>query len=89
MNISTDEFSDLGNIMIIPVFKHTKKAPNNTTIGLSRSASLSLIHISEPTRLGMISYAVFCLKKKRKPRAAGSTPKAVPAEGDPKIRVSY
>src|SRR5659263_375669 len=26
----------------------------------------SLIHISEPTRLGMISYAVFCLKKKKK-----------------------
>src|SRR5450756_2193819 len=26
---------------------------------------LSLIHISEPTRLGMISYAVFCLKKKK------------------------
>src|SRR5450759_5849941 len=26
-------------------------------------ACLSLIHISEPTRLGMISYAVFCLKK--------------------------
>src|SRR5450756_524468 len=25
---------------------------------------ISLIHISEPTRLGMISYAVFCLKKK-------------------------
>src|SRR5665648_609243 len=25
--------------------------------------SLSLIHISEPTRLGMISYSVFCLKK--------------------------
>src|SRR5450756_1415926 len=25
---------------------------------------MSLIHISEPTRLGMISYAVFCLKKK-------------------------
>ena len=27
-------------------------------------ASLSLIHISEPTRLRRISYAVFCLKKK-------------------------
>ena len=27
--------------------------------------ALSLIHISEPTRLGMISYAVFCLKKKK------------------------
>src|SRR5450756_2667155 len=26
------------------------------------SVRLSLIHISEPTRLGMISYAVFCLK---------------------------
>src|SRR5450756_583324 len=24
-----------------------------------------LLHISEPTRLGMISYAVFCLKKKK------------------------
>src|SRR5450756_3046250 len=30
------------------------------------SMYLSLIHISEPTRLGMISYAVFCLKKKKK-----------------------
>src|SRR5450759_2116560 len=29
------------------------------------SKELSLIHISEPTRLGMISYAVFCLKKKK------------------------
>ena len=27
---------------------------------------LSLIHISEPTRLRRISYAVFCLKKKKK-----------------------
>src|SRR5450759_4389668 len=29
-----------------------------------KALELSLIHISEPTRLGMISYAVFCLKKK-------------------------
>src|SRR5450756_2942721 len=29
----------------------------------TRLLYLSLIHISEPTRLGMISYAVFCLKK--------------------------
>ena len=28
--------------------------------------SLSLIHISEPTRPERISYAVFCLKKKKK-----------------------
>src|SRR5450756_3184360 len=31
----------------------------------SHVEDLSLIHISEPTRLGMISYAVFCLKKKK------------------------
>src|SRR5659263_713475 len=31
------------------------------TIRLSNALSMSLIHISEPTRLGMISYAVFCL----------------------------
>ena len=29
-----------------------------------KNANLSLIHISEPTRLRRISYAVFCLKKK-------------------------
>src|SRR5659263_714886 len=29
---------------------------------LHKARILSLIHISEPTRLGMISYAVFCLK---------------------------
>ena len=31
-----------------------------------RSKYLSLIHISEPTRRTPISYAVFCLKKKKK-----------------------
>src|SRR5665648_1156807 len=29
---------------------------------LHHGLGLTLIHISEPTRLGMISYAVFCLK---------------------------
>src|SRR5450759_815599 len=33
--------------------------------GIVTQWRLSLIHISEPTRLGMISYAVFCLKKKK------------------------
>src|SRR5665648_1217793 len=36
-----------------------KKQPKNIIL------MLSLIHISEHTRLGMISYAVFCLKKKK------------------------
>src|SRR5660398_182759 len=31
----------------------------------SAAGRLSLIHISEPTRLRRISYAVFCLKKKK------------------------
>src|SRR5428012_22117 len=35
-------------------------------VGAKSRRDLSLIHISEPTRLGMISYAVFCLKKKKK-----------------------
>ena len=33
---------------------------------------LSLIHISEPTRLLSISYAVFCLKKKNSPLPSSS-----------------
>src|SRR5678815_5961394 len=35
---------------------------------LGMELGLSLIHISEPTRLLSISYAVFCLKKKKKKR---------------------
>ena len=33
--------------------------------GVYTTLDLSLIHISEPTRLLSISYAVFCLKKKK------------------------
>ncbi|WP_267462454.1 lyase family protein, partial [Campylobacter coli] len=33
---------------------------------IGEDIQLSLIHISEPTRLLSISYAVFCLKKKKK-----------------------
>ena len=38
---------------------------DNMLMNIDGSIILSLIHISEPTRLGMISYAVFCLKKKK------------------------
>src|SRR5678816_1371489 len=37
-----------------------------TVDGVVTVVDLSLIHISEPTRLLSISYAVFCLKKKKK-----------------------
>ena len=40
-------------------FSHTSKVSKE-------ELDLSLIHISEPTRLRRISYAVFCLKKKKK-----------------------
>ena len=41
-----------------------------------RSQILSLIHISEPTRLLSISYAVFCLKKKKKKQHKNNTGKS-------------
>src|SRR5660397_268268 len=37
-----------------------------TQAALGPFMALSLIHISEPTRLRRISYAVFCLQKKQK-----------------------
>ena len=37
-----------------------------TGVAALNIGGLSLIHISEPTRLLSISYAVFCLKKKNK-----------------------
>src|SRR5664279_5894424 len=41
-----------------------KVQTNESTVGQAGHA-LSLIHISEPTRRTPISYAVFCLKKKK------------------------
>src|SRR5450756_799338 len=43
-----------------PMMANGRAKVNLTTDGFVKI--LSLIHISEPTRLGMISYAVFCLK---------------------------
>ena len=51
----------------MPASPHSKKlaAPIPTKRASQRTHYfLSLIHISEPTRLRRISYAVFCLKKK-------------------------
>src|SRR5678816_4633882 len=44
----------------------------NLNFALSTVCCLSLIHISEPTRLLSISYAVFCLKKKKKKKQYSS-----------------
>ena len=40
-------------------------AADRDNLELAVAVALSLIHISEPTRLLSISYAVFCLKKKK------------------------
>ncbi|MBW6131928.1 hypothetical protein KZ847_15895, partial [Pseudomonas aeruginosa] len=40
---------------------------------LELAYALSLIHISEPTRLRCSSYAVFCLKKKSAPTTRSGT----------------
>src|SRR5665647_3922756 len=42
------------------------QAPFRIHDGIDIVLKLSLIHISEPTRRTPISYAVFCLKKKKK-----------------------
>src|SRR5450759_5845232 len=49
-----------------PTFRSLSPRPNGFASASATGRlgyTLSLIHISEPTRLGMISYAVFCLKK--------------------------
>src|SRR5678815_3811791 len=46
-------------------FEFTERALRGVS-GAGIRKLLSLIHISEPTRLLSISYAVFCLKKKKK-----------------------
>src|SRR5450756_1186439 len=48
---------------IITSYEVYSKRPADSNLLIPTIEQLSLIHISEPTRLGMISYAVFCLKK--------------------------
>src|SRR5665213_1157816 len=49
------------------LYDNLQKMMNQGMVEEAPSPSdLSLIHISEPTRQAEISYAVFCLKKKKK-----------------------
>ena len=58
--------SDFYELKAIPDKKVIFKAyPANMKQILGAGYDLSLIHISEPTRQAEISYAVFCLKKKK------------------------
>eukprot|EP00658_Telonema_sp_P-2_P049272 TRINITY_DN37459_c0_g1_i2.p1 TRINITY_DN37459_c0_g1~~TRINITY_DN37459_c0_g1_i2.p1 ORF type:complete len:139 (-),score=26.53 TRINITY_DN37459_c0_g1_i2:38-454(-) len=74
-------WSDLPRFCIVPATPNPKetqaaqtlqKAANTLAMNMLSTSKrfkapleLSLIHISEPTRLLSISYAVFCLKKKK------------------------
>src|SRR5450756_2649453 len=63
------ELSEPGKLLIYGTrTQDPLKAASVKLDGVPTVYILSLIHISEPTRLGMISYAVFCLKKKNKKR---------------------
>eukprot|EP00658_Telonema_sp_P-2_P071247 TRINITY_DN60545_c0_g1_i1.p2 TRINITY_DN60545_c0_g1~~TRINITY_DN60545_c0_g1_i1.p2 ORF type:complete len:114 (+),score=27.80 TRINITY_DN60545_c0_g1_i1:31-372(+) len=54
---ATSQFAQLPTSYLRTIFIDNSK---------ERVGKLSLIHISEPTRLLSISYAVFCLKKKKR-----------------------
>eukprot|EP00658_Telonema_sp_P-2_P047546 TRINITY_DN36177_c0_g1_i1.p1 TRINITY_DN36177_c0_g1~~TRINITY_DN36177_c0_g1_i1.p1 ORF type:complete len:112 (-),score=1.47 TRINITY_DN36177_c0_g1_i1:42-377(-) len=48
-----------------PIVNSLRAPPDRAPLYPYSALILSLIHISEPTRLLSISYAVFCLKKKK------------------------
>src|SRR5450756_318603 len=60
------QYAVLTHVDVVPEGTGWSVPPFAGTVKDGRLYGLSLIHISEPTRLGMISYAVFCLKKKKK-----------------------
>ena len=57
--MSNDEFRRAGHDLIDWIADYWERVETLPVL------SLSLIHISEPTRPERISYAVFCLKKKK------------------------
>src|SRR5660398_262502 len=50
---------------VVPIYQIDPMRSSALSNQRPSSQPLSLIHISEPTRLRRISYAVFCLKKKK------------------------
>eukprot|EP00825_Cyclidium_porcatum_P006129 TRINITY_DN13008_c0_g1_i1.p1 TRINITY_DN13008_c0_g1~~TRINITY_DN13008_c0_g1_i1.p1 ORF type:complete len:156 (+),score=44.98 TRINITY_DN13008_c0_g1_i1:29-496(+) len=65
-DVFSSQLLDQAYIIIKSYFSNKQKKIQQSIL------DLSLIHISEPTRLGMISYAVFCLKKKKQKNTSHS-----------------
>eukprot|EP00831_Metopus_contortus_P029983 TRINITY_DN24637_c0_g1_i2.p2 TRINITY_DN24637_c0_g1~~TRINITY_DN24637_c0_g1_i2.p2 ORF type:complete len:121 (-),score=35.22 TRINITY_DN24637_c0_g1_i2:25-387(-) len=63
---ATPTTEELFKKYIIEASHEDKKINPILELSFSSMLRLSLIHISEPTRPLYISYAVFCLKKKKK-----------------------
>src|SRR5665213_1396625 len=73
----SDNGTDRLGMMVAGTLRRNRKITSTTSATASDSSNctsltearmvlvLSLIHISEPTRQAEISYAVFCLKKKK------------------------
>src|SRR5660397_224635 len=64
---SLDRHISLTWRMSVLLNNYVTSVPAQQRTGKQWFQGLSLIHISEPTRLRRISYAVFCLKKTKKP----------------------
>eukprot|EP00658_Telonema_sp_P-2_P007515 TRINITY_DN12802_c0_g1_i2.p2 TRINITY_DN12802_c0_g1~~TRINITY_DN12802_c0_g1_i2.p2 ORF type:complete len:125 (+),score=40.81 TRINITY_DN12802_c0_g1_i2:117-491(+) len=70
-DMDTDQLVRPSDLLIGDHAGHNFKHIHSDFTPLQRRVmNLSLIHISEPTRLLSISYAVFCLKKKKKGHSA-------------------
>src|SRR5678815_6159506 len=67
-NLTTLDRAELSTVSILQAYWRSGRRPAksrvtfNTRPTMCTTSTLSLIHISEPTRLLSISYAVFCLK---------------------------
>ena len=63
--LSRSATAALGRLLCATSMMGAMLKQKDASINLRVSGDLSLIHISEPTRQAEISYAVFCLKKKK------------------------
>ena len=65
LQVLNDELIEMGSL-IEQAIEMACSALVRQDVEKAQKAILSLIHISEPTRRTPISYAVFCLKKKKR-----------------------